>query len=121
VEFGGGVGVANSPAIISGVLALVAFLASAVVTFVEPEEKASQHLTAGRALGALRVRARQHRELDPHEQATLDQSRWRVYADDLSAAKAQADAAAPALSERRFRQARHKIRANRYKHDGIVE
>ena len=55
----------NSP-VLPGSLALVAALASAMITFVKPDEKAAQHLAAARSLGAIRVLARQHRELDLH-------------------------------------------------------
>lgn len=60
--------VASGPKVISGVLALVAAIASATMTFVRPDEKAAQHLSAAKALGVARVKARQYRGIDLHSE-----------------------------------------------------
>jgi hypothetical protein len=108
--------VANKSPMISGSLALVAALASAMLTFVKPEEAAAQHLSAARTLGAIRVLARQHRKVDLHPDATEDQAAWRNYVAEIGAAKKEADAAAPSISDRRFEKARQKIAAGQFVH-----
>lgn len=105
----------NSP-VVSGSLALVAALASAMLTFVKPEEGAAQHLSAARVLGAVRVLARQNREVDLHPDAMEDRTAWRKYVAEIGAAKKEADAAAPSISDRRFEKARRKIDAGHFVH-----
>lgn len=105
----------------SGIPALVASLASAVLTFVKPDEKAAQHLGAGRSLGQIRVRSRQHRELGLQEQATPpNPKRWRGYVDEIGKAKAETDQSAPATSNRHFRKAQAKIQAGHFVHDSAA-
>jgi hypothetical protein len=106
----------NSP-ILSGSLALVAALASALITFVKPDEKAAQHLAAARNLGAIRVLARQHRDVDLHTEQAEDRAAWRGYVAEIAEAKIDADSAAPSLSDRRFARARRKIRKGHFTHD----
>lgn len=108
--------VANKSPVLSGSLALAAALASAMLTFVKPEEAAAQHLSAARALGAIRVLSRQHREVDLHPDATEDHAAWRNYVAEIGAAKKEADAAAPSISDRRFNKARRKIAAGQFVH-----
>lgn len=108
--------VANRSPVLSGGLALAAALASAMLTFVKPEETAAQHLSAARALGAIRVLSRQHREVDLHPNATEDHAAWRSYVAEIGAAKKEADAAAPSISDRRFEKARQKIAAGQFVH-----
>lgn len=109
--------VGDASAIISGVLGLIASLVSAVLTFVKPEEKASQHLTAARLLGDIRVRARQHRELDLHDGAGNSSASWRTYPTEIRVAKAEVDQSAPPVSDRRFRKAQAKIQSGDFIHD----
>lgn len=108
--------VADNSRILSGSLALVAALASAVLTFVKPEEVAAQHLAAARVLGAIRVLARQHREVDLHPDATEDRAAWRSHVAVIGAAKKEADSAAPSISDRRFEKGRQKIQAGHFAH-----
>ena len=111
--------VASGPQVISGTLALIAALASATLTFVKPDEKAAQHLVAARTLGAVRVKARQHREIDLHPQRPEDVTAWRRYVEQIGEAKSEVDGAAPSLSERRFRKGRAKIGAGHFSHDSV--
>jgi hypothetical protein len=110
----------NSP-VLSGSLALVAALASAMITFVKPDKKAAQHLAAARRLGAIRVLARQHRELDLHPGQPEDLTAWRGYVTAVGEAKKEADIAAPSVSDRRFNRARRKIQAGHFTHDAVTE
>lgn len=111
--------VGEASAVISGGLALIASLASAVLTFVKPEEKAAQHLSAARLLGDIRVRARQHRELDLHSESGVARDEWRTYAQQISAAKAEVDQSAPSVSDRRFAKGRKKIQSGEFIHDSV--
>ena len=49
---------------VTGSLALIAAVASGLVTFMKPDSTASQHLAAGRQLAALRVKVRHLLNLD---------------------------------------------------------
>jgi hypothetical protein len=111
--------VAHGPAVIAGVLSLVAALASAIVTFVKPEKKAEQHLAAAKALGSLRVKARHHREIDLHLDRPEDVNVWRGLVKQIAEAKGKTDGVAPSLSDRRFLQARKKIQAGHFEHDSV--
>lgn len=106
--------VAESTAWVPGILALVASISSAVLTFVKPDERATQHLQAGRALGSLRVRMRQFRTLGLLHGMAPDAVRESVAS--LSEDKAAADAAAPALSDRAFVRGKKAIEAGRFDH-----
>ena len=104
----------GAPAL-SAVLALIATLSAALMTFLKPEEVAQQHLGAGRDLGAIRVEARQAMNLDVSEaQSTAD---IRTDIREISERKAAVDRAAPALSERVFEKARKKIAAGHFEHE----
>jgi hypothetical protein len=109
--------VADKSPVLSGSLALVATLASALVTFVKPEARAAQHLAAARNLGAIRVQARQHREVDLHPEQPVNPDKLRDYVTAIAEAKRDADAAAPSISDRRFEKARKKIQAGHFTHD----
>lgn len=109
--------VASGPKVISGVLALVAAIASATMTFVRPDEKASQHLSAAKTLGVARVKARHCRDIDLHTDQPEDVAEWRRMVTEISNAKGSADDAAPSISERRFQKARKKIQAGDFIHD----
>lgn len=113
--------VADSSSVLSGTLALIAALASAMLTFVKPEKLAAQHLSAARALGAIRVLARQYREVDLHPSSAEDQAAWRNYVASIAAAKKDADVAAPSISDRRFEKGRRKIRASQFVHGTALE
>ncbi|WP_197381460.1 SLATT domain-containing protein [Mycolicibacterium mengxianglii] len=105
----------NSP-VLSGTLALVAAMASAMLTFVKPQETAAQHLSAARALGATRILARQHREIDLHPDAAEDPAVWRNFITVIATAKKDADSASPSISNRRFEKGRRKIKAGHFEH-----
>lgn len=108
--------VADGPVWISAPFALTASIAAAVLTFLKPDERAAQHLGAGRNLGDARVQSRQHRELDLHEATTVDTNEWRGYADAIRTSKKETDDAAPALSQRHFESARRKIEGGDFEH-----
>jgi len=102
---------------IPGSAAVVATVASAMLTFVRPSENAQKHLGAGNSLGALRVLVRQTANLDLTFPALADLALLRVRVGELSAAKAEIDRTAPAISERSFRHARRKIKRGDFVRD----
>jgi hypothetical protein len=81
---------AAAPAWISGALALVATLSSGSLTFLKPEEKATQHLAAGRTFGAVRTLAHQYRQIDLMREP-LDLDACRGYVAEISQAKKYAN------------------------------
>ena len=111
--------VASGPKVISGVLGLLAAIASATMTFVRPEEKAAQHLSAAKALGVTRVKTRQYREIDLNSEQPEHVAEWRRMVTEIGEAKGRADHAAPSISERRFQKARRKIQAGDFSHDSV--
>ena len=104
---------------IPGILALIAAVASAVLTFVKPDERAAQHLQSGRALGALRVRIRQTRAIELPADNAVDAATWKATIEDLTTQKADIDSAAPPVSDRIFKKAQQKIRQGDFKHDSV--
>ncbi|WP_159080314.1 SLATT domain-containing protein [Nocardia suismassiliense] len=94
---------------LAAISALTASASSAVLTLVNPQESAQQHLDTGRSLAALRVEVRQTRDLDldPRSSVPLPQVReaLRRFADR----KSEIDRAAPGLQERPFRRAQAKV------------
>jgi len=108
--------VAQTTPIIPGIAALIAALASGLVTFLKPQDTERRHLDAGRRLGALRVRTRQAiaLDLDPDHGLALDA--WRELAASLARDKVAADAENPGTSNRAFAAARRKIDAGNFDH-----
>jgi hypothetical protein len=96
------------------VLALVGTLASALLTFLKPEQVAQQHLAAGRDLGAIRVQARQVANLDL---GRVDDARPVIR--DLAEQKAAVDRAAPGVGNRAFERGRKKISSGDFDHDSV--
>jgi hypothetical protein len=106
--------VTNSSQALAGVLALVAAILAAVLTFMAPEKRAEQHLGAGRQLGALRVRVRQALNLDIPRSSYED---IRKVLTDVAMEKAAMDAASPGTTERNFDVARRKIKGGIFRRD----
>lgn len=106
--------VAKTSTWVPGVLALAASIGSAVLTFIKPEERAAQHLEAGRTLGDLRVRMRQFRTLDLGANVEPDWVRRTVAS--FTKEKAAADASAPALGDRSFKRGKKVIEEGRFAH-----
>lgn len=108
--------IAEKQHVIAGVAALVAAIASAILTFRKPEEAAQQHLGAGRDLAALRVQVRQHLALDLHNESPADPGTWRAIVATISDSKAALDRSAPPITDAAFKQARRKITAGDFEH-----
>jgi len=106
--------IAKSSTWVPGLLALAASIASAVLTFVKPDERGTQHLQAGRALGALRVRMRQFRSLELVDDVAPQDVRESIAS--LSQEKAIAHAGAPVLSDRAFKRGKKAIEAGLFDH-----
>jgi hypothetical protein len=103
---GGATVLSDQSNLAAGLFALGAAVASGVLTFMKPDKAAEQHLSAGRQLGALRVRARQTLNLDL-DRLTPDEVRVAIkaVADD----KASIDASAPGTEIHDYEVARKKI------------
>ncbi len=98
----------------AGLLALASALASGVLTFLQPDRMAEQHLAAGRQLSALRVGARQAIALDV-PRVPIDELRELVRrtAED----KAAVDASAPGTGSTDYAVARLKISSGVFDRD----
>ena len=106
----------NSPAVAVSA-AVISAIASAVVTFLKPQEAEQRYLSAGRQLGALRVRVRHVIHLDLHSDQSEEPEVWRAKVKELAEDKAKIDAESPGTSNRAFRTARKKIQAGHFDHD----
>lgn len=96
----------NISAVAASVFALSAAVISAVLTFIMPQRMAEQHLSAGRQLSAVRVRARHTVNLD---MPRLPVESIRDMVGQLAAEKANIDSASPGTNERDYQVARRKI------------
>ena len=101
---------------LAGILALLAAIMSAVLTFMSPEKSAEQHLSAGRQLGALRVKLRQAIGLDL---PTLPLKDLRRLVGDLAAEKFAIDGASPGTTTKHFNSARSKIKSGLFDKDSV--
>lgn len=102
---------------VSGSAAVISAIASAVVAFLKPQDTEQKYLTAGRRLGALRVKVRQALNLDLHPTQPEQPEAWRALARTLAEEKATIDADTPGTSNRAFRGARKKIEAGDFDHE----
>lgn len=108
--------IADGATWLSGSLALLGAVLSALLTFVKPDERAAQHLAAARILNDVRVQARQHRQLDMHSSTSEQPEVWREFVETIRVGKRDADASAPALGQRGFEKARKKIEGGDFAH-----
>lgn len=106
--------VAQWSASVAGILALGAAIVSGVLTFMKPETAAEQHLSAGRQLGALRVRTRQLLQLDL---TRLPVKELRKAITEVEREKATIDAAAPGTTAKNFTVARNRIQSGIFDRD----
>lgn len=109
---------ADSAPAVTGVAALVAAIASGLLTFLKPKDAQERHLRAGRRMNALRVQIRQALRLDLSPALSPNPESLRDLARVFAAEKAQIDAEAPATSNRAFGSARKKIEAGHFQHAG---
>lgn len=103
--------------VVTGAAALIAAITAGLLTFLKPQEAELRHLTAGRQLNALRVRARQMIRIDLATSAPDDPRSWRALPAEVASEKAKIDGEAPALSGRAFDRARTKIEAGHFEHE----
>lgn len=101
---------------VTGVAALIAAIASGLLTFLKPKDAQERHLKAGRRMNALRVQIRQALRLDLSPALNPAPESLRNLAREFAQEKAQIDAEAPATSNRAFRAARKKIEAGHFQH-----
>jgi hypothetical protein len=107
--------VSDSRPTVAALLALLATVSSGVITFVTPQEKAQQHLDAGRDLGALRVQVRQTLDLDLLSGTPDALAAARQAAADYAARKAAVDRAAPAITDAAYREGKARIDAGEFR------
>ena len=96
---------------VAGVLALVSAAFSGLLTFLKPEELATQHLSAGRRLTALAVEIRQALTLDTPTAQIAD---LRSQAAQIARSKAEIDASAPHIPNWSIRWAGKRITRGDY-------
>lgn len=108
--------VAKAWPVISGSAAVIAAIASGIVTFLKPQDTEQKHLAAGRRLGALRVKVRQALNLDLHPSRLEQPDAWRALARTVAEEKATIDTDAPGTSNRAFQAARRKIEGGHFEH-----
>lgn len=111
--------IGDGPDLHSGVLALVAAKAAAILTFMKPEERARQHLQVGRSLSCLRVQIRQTKAIDLAVPA-VPATDWRGFVAGLSTERADIVAAAPAISNRVLARTRKRIQSGDFIHDKVA-
>lgn len=109
--------IATSAPVAAGIAAVVATIASALITFLKPESRAQQHQGTGRRLGVLRVQIRQSTLLDLAADHPEDFTKWRLLAADFAAQKADIDSSAPGLGSWALRTAHKKIEAGHFVHE----
>lgn len=107
---------ADATPVVTGVAALIAAIASGLLTFLKPTEAEGQHLDAGRRLGALRVRVRQALRLDLFADLDVKPQDLRELVLGFAVEKAEIDKNALATSGRAFSAARKKIEAGHFQH-----
>jgi hypothetical protein len=107
---------ADATPVVTGVAALIAAIASGLLTFLKPTEAEGHHLDAGRRLGALRVRVRQALRLDLLTPLDVEPRELRELVLGFATEKAEIDTDAPATSGRTFSTARKKIEAGHFQH-----
>lgn len=107
---------ADAAPVVTGIAALIAAIASGLLTFLKPTEAEGRHLDAGRKLGALRIRVRQALRLDVSNDLDLEPQKIRELVRRFAAEKAEIDQAAPGTSGRAFNTARTKINAGHFQH-----
>lgn len=99
---------------VTGALALLGAIGTALLTFLKPDQQAECHLAAGRQLGALRVELRQLIRLDLGH---LPEQDVRERLAEITNRKAGIDASAPGTTERDFRAASKKIARGDFEDD----
>jgi len=104
---------ADAPTI-AGVLALVSALFSGLLTFLKPEERASQHLSSARRLNVLGIDIRQTLTLDV---PTLEVAKLRSHVSEIARRKAEIDESAPHISNVSIRWAGRQIGRGDYTFD----
>lgn len=102
----------------AGVLALLAAVASALLTFLRLDQRAEAHLAAGRQLGTIRVELRQLMHLDLGYEPDQD---VRDQIADIANRKADIDASSPGLTERNLQRASKKIQRGDFDDDAALE
>ncbi|WP_431837054.1 SLATT domain-containing protein [Cellulomonas sp. Y8] len=102
--------------VVTGVCALLAAIASGVLTFLKPRDTATRHLNAARQLGALGVRVRQAVRIDLAPALGAEPSSWRDLAHEIAQEKARIDQDSPGTGKRAFDTARDKINAGHFEH-----
>lgn len=104
----------DGPSVLASMLAIVATVAAALVTFVKPEATATHHVEAARKLGDLRFRIRQARLLDAHEDSGLTEHDLRKLATGFTAEKQALLADAPTTSSFSFWRGKRKIKKGHF-------
>lgn len=109
--------IANIAPVVTGACALIAAIASGLLTFLKPRDAEARHLNAARQLNALRVQTRQALRIELAQAMEPDPRSWRDLARKLADEKARVDQESPGISARAFDRARKKIEAGHFQHE----
>lgn len=109
-----GVAALSSHTTISAALSIAVAAATAVLTFLNPSEKATAHLVAGNKYNALRNNARIFREIELQSGATQQELAARIK--ELAAERDTFNRDSPAIPRWAFEAARKGIEAGEAKH-----
>lgn len=99
---------------VTGSLALIAAVASGIVTFMKSDSTASQHLAAGRQLAGLRVKLRHLLKLDI---GRLPDDEVRANIEQLATSKGDIDLSSPPTVRRDYDLASERIKSGIYNRD----
>lgn len=108
--------IVKSSETLGAVLALIAALSAALLTFVKPQSLAEQHLICGRELGDLKRRVGQCRTLDGNPASGRTDAELRSDVADFTAEKHAMHQGAPTTGPIAFRRAQRKMNAGHFEH-----
>jgi hypothetical protein len=98
-------------------LAIIASVATAIVTFVKPLALAERHVACGRHLNGLKLRVRQARTLDAHPESGRSESELREMVNEFTQQKEDLHADAPTTGPVAFWRAQRKFSKGHYDYD----
>lgn len=93
--------------LITGLVALVAAVSTAVMTFLGPEKRSASHQTVGDRYNSLKGRARRFYGIDVHRSFTLDELADRL--ESLAKERDELNQSGPLIPERAYKKAKKGI------------
>ena len=99
-------------AVMTGLAALIGAVVAGVLTILNPQEAAKQHLDTGRKLTAVRTSLRHLREIDALDSSSVDDRVLREQLGRLTEEKGKIDFEALSISERAYKKGSKKAKGN---------